>query len=587
VLDPKTFARRYDATITKLEDHSLLFTGDNIYRDEYDLAYDAPLKKITALKIEVLPHPDLPKGGPGRNPNGGFSLTELTVAALPAGESKEPVNVPLHNASADVSPETVAQAIDGKADLHWRVGGGKHKAATAVFQFKEPLTLEDGATLSLRILSNFFSAEAPGRIRVSVTGDEKAVASGVPMEIEQILLTPTDQRTPEQLAAVKKQFLITTPLLASQHAMIETLRNAEPQQPTTLVMRERTRPRITRIHHRGEYLQPSEPVEPNVPAVLHPLPANVKRDRLALARWLVDPENPLVARVTINRMWMQYFGRGIVETVDNFGTMGDRPTHPELLDWLATEFMRQNWSLKTMHRMIVTSATYRQSSVVTPKLLEKDPANVLLARAPRLRVEGEIIRDIALCASGLMNDRIGGPSVFPPQPPDISERAYGPFPWPTSTGPDRYRRGMYTYLKRTTPYPALITFDGTSAETTCTRRIRSNTPLQALTTMNDIVYTEAAQAMAKRVMDDCDGEEDRARFAMRLCVGRDPQPSEVQRLVAFYKAELEHFHGQADPKAVALAPGTAAPKDVDLPERAAWTMVCRAVLNLDETMTKD
>jgi hypothetical protein len=587
VLDPKKFSRKYDATITKLDDHSLLFTGDNIYRDEYDLTYEAPLKKITALKIEVLPHPDLPKGGPGRNPSGGFALTELTVMAAPIDGSKEAIDVALQNPSADASPETVAQAIDGKADLHWKVGAGQHKAATAVFQFKEPLTLDEGATLSLKILSNFFSAEGPGRIRVSATSDDKAVASGAPAGIEQILLTPAEQRTPEQLAAIKKQFLLTTPVLAAQHAKIEALRTSEPQQPTTLVMRERTRPRVTQIHHRGEYLQPSEPVEPNVPAVLHPLPPNIRRDRLALARWLVDPENPLVARVTMNRMWMQYFGRGIVATVDDVGTMGDRPSHPELLDWLATELVRQNWSLKTMHRLIVTSATYRQSSVVTPNLLEKDPSNILLARAPRLRVEGEIVRDIALCAAGLMNDRIGGPSVFPPQPPDISERAYGPFPWPTSTGPDRYRRGMYTYLKRTTPYPALITFDGSSAETTCTRRIRSNTPLQALTTLNDIVYTEAAQAMAKRVIDDRDGEADRACYAMRLCVGRNPQPSEVERLVAFYKVELEHFHGQADPKEVALAPGAAAPKDVDLPELAAWTMVCRAVLNLDETMTKD
>jgi hypothetical protein len=311
----------------------------------------------------------------------------------------------------------------------------------------------------------------------------------------------------------------------------------------------------------------------------------LKHDRMGLALWLVDPDNPLMARVMVNRMWSKYFGRGIVNTVDDFGTMGEPPSHPELLDWLATEFIRQGWSMKAMHRMIVTSATYRQSSNVSKELLEKDPANVLLARAPRLRVDGEIVRDIALSAAGILNDRIGGPSVFPPQPPGISEGAYSPFPWPTSEGPDRYRRGMYTYQKRTTPYPMLITFDGPTSELTCTRRIRSDTPLQALTTLNDTVFVEAAQRMARRIVDDtpgCDTDQ-RARLVMRLCVGRTPSDDEVNRVVKFYNAELQRFEDEkADPVKVA-----GISNKTDAPELAAWTLVCRSALNLDETLTKD
>jgi hypothetical protein len=342
---------------------------------------------------------------------------------------------------------------------------------------------------------------------------------------------------------------------------------------------------VTNIHHRGEYLQTEEAVTPGVPAILHPMPPGAKHDRMGLALWLVDPNNPLMARVTVNRMWSKYFGRGIVNTVDDFGMMGEPPSHPELLDWLATEFIRQGWSMKAMHRLIVTSATYRQSSNFSPELLEKDPANVLLARAPRLRVDGEIVRDIALSAAGLLDDKVGGPSVFPPQPPGISESAYQPFPWPTSAGPDRYRRGMYTFQKRTTPYPMLITFDGPTSDITCTRRNRSNTPLQALTTLNDVVYVEAAQRMARRIIDESPDTDAAARasLAMRLCIGRTPDDDEVKRIVAFYQKELQRLQDKkADPAAVAGATGRP-----DTPELAAWTLVCRSVLNLDETLTKD
>jgi hypothetical protein len=362
-----------------------------------------------------------------------------------------------------------------------------------------------------------------------------------------------------------------------------------PPFPTTLVMQERAVPRVTRIMHRGEFLQPKEEVQPGVPAILPPLPKG-PQNRLALARWLVSPENPLIGRVTMNRVWAQYFGRGIVNTVEDFGVMGERPSNPELLDWLATELVRQNWSMKAMHRLIVTSATYRQSSRVTPELQHKDPSNVLLARGPRMRVEAETVRDIALAASGLLNEKIGGPSVYPPQPPGVSELSYGAMTWPTSEGPDRYRRGLYTYLKRTAPYPGLIVFDGPTSELVCARRIRSNTPLQALTTLNDTVFVEAAQAMGRRVVEQIqtDDPEARIRQIFRLCVARAPDPSELTRIKAFYETQVKRFRDkQADPAPVALRDPKVIPSGMDLPEVAAWTMVARTVMNLDETVTKE
>jgi hypothetical protein len=324
--------------------------------------------------------------------------------------------------------------------------------------------------------------------------------------------------------------------------------------------------------------------------VLPGFPKGEKPDRLALARWLVSEENPLIGRVTMNRIWNHYFGRGIVATVEDFGTMGEKPSNPELLDYLATELPRQHWSMKAMHRLIVTSATYRQSSGVTPELEQKDPQNILLARGPRLRVEAEIVRDVALDASGLLTDKVGGPSVFPPQPAGVEELSYGPLAWKTSVGPDRYRRGMYTYLKRTAMYPGLVTFDEPSSELVCPRRNRSNTPLQALTTLNDEVFNEAARAMAARLMKDipADDAKARAEYAFRLCLSRRPADDELTQIVSFYDAQLSRFKTKnADAVKLTMIDPANPPKNIDVNELAAWTTVSRAILNLDETVTKE
>jgi len=292
--------------------------------------------------------------------------------------------------------------------------------------------------------------------------------------------------------------------------------------------------------------------------------------------------------VTMNRFWEQYFGHGLVETVEDFGTQGERPTHPELLDWLATEFVRQNWDIKAMHKLIVMSATYRQSSRATPALIEKDPNNRLFARGPRFRVPAETVRDIALQASGLLSPKIGGPSVFPYQPDGIWTQIYSGDKWEMSKGEDKHRRGLYTFWRRTSPYPAFMSFDATSRELICTRRPRSNTPLQALTTLNDPAYVEAAEALARRMMKEVNGDSSkRAAYGFRICTSRAPRKDELKRIAALYQEELSRFK-QDEPAAEKMATselGKPAEK-MRLEELAAWTVVANVLLNLDETITK-
>jgi hypothetical protein len=318
-------------------------------------------------------------------------------------------------------------------------------------------------------------------------------------------------------------------------------------------------------------------------------------NRLGLAEWLVSDDNPLTARVTVNRFWEQIFGHGIVETSEDFGTQGDLPTHPELFDWLATEFMRDGWSMKKIKRTIVTSATYRQSSRVTPELLERDPYNKLLARGPRFRVDAETVRDIALATSGLLSSRIGGPSVFPYQPEGVWDQPYSGVKWVENSGENRYRRGVYTFIRRTSAYPSLLTFDAPSREFCTVRRVRTNTPLQALTTLNDPVFFEAARALALRVRKEAGQTPDaRAAYAFRLCLSRHPTQAELERVLAFYRQELEHYKsdpkaatdvlGGASAKVASTVPIAAGQPDSDM---AAWTMVSNVLLNLDEAITKE
>ena len=364
------------------------------------------------------------------------------------------------------------------------------------------------------------------------------------------------------------------------------LKKAKPDPSSTLVMQERDMPRDTFFLIKGDFTRKGNKMDPGVPAVLHPLKAGPKAGRLDLARWIADPANPLTPRVLINRVWQQYFGLGLVETENDFGLQGTPPSHPELLDWLATELIEQKWSLKAMHRLIVTSATYRQASTNRPELAKADPRNRLLARQSRLRLEAEVVRDVALSASGLLNPKIGGPGVHPPQPEGVYAFTQVQRDWKADTGPDRYRRGMYTYFWRSAPHPALMAFDAPDANATCTRRNRSNTPLQALTLLNDKGFFEFAQALASRVLSEAPKDEiAQIRHAFQLCLARQPNSAERDRLQALLSMLEEHLAG--DPKEAArLAPANL-PRDVSATQAAAWTLVARVLLNLDEFITRE
>ena len=344
------------------------------------------------------------------------------------------------------------------------------------------------------------------------------------------------------------------------------LREAEPKIPTTLILRERSQPRESFVHKRGDFLDRGPDVTGGVPAVLPPLKsAGEHATRLDFARWLVSAENPLTPRVVMNRDWLQFFGRGLVETEDDFGTQGTPPTHPELLDWLAVEFAR-DWDAKAMHRRMVTSATYRQSSALRRDLNSRDPQNKLLARQARLRLDAEIVRDVALSAAGSLTAKLGGASVFPPQPEGVFDFTQDPKPWNAASGGDRYRRGMYTHFWRSSPYPMLMAFDAPAANVSCTRRLRSNTPLQSLTLANDQAFYECAAALAERVSVETADPNSRALLAFRLCLSRDPTAAESELLTRLTQQEL-----------------AGSPSD----QPAAWTRICRVLLNLDETITRE
>lgn len=419
-------------------------------------------------------------------------------------------------------------------------------------------------------------------------------------EVQTALLLLPEQRNEEQEKAAFAAFRDQDAGYKELKKKLDRFKKDEPRITTTMVLAERAKPRESYVFIKGDFTRKGAPVTPGVLPILNPFPAAEKPSRLELAHWIVDPRNPLTARVQVNRMWQQYFGRGLVETENDFGTQGIPPTYPELLDWLANEFMAPTahpssrltphaprpWSLKAMHRLIVTSATYRQSSRSRPDLVSVDANNKLLARQSRLRLDAEIVRDVSLSASGLLNPKVGGPSVFPPQPDGVMTLGQSRREWKPDEGADRYRRGMYTFFWRATPHPALMVFDSADGFSACTRRPRSNTPLQALTLLNDQAFMEFAQALAARILQaEAQPNPERVEQAFRLCLGRKPSPAERQRLLDLLNKELAAFEKAPD-DALALLPPKPDPT-LNPAQLAAWTTVSRVLLNLDETITRE
>ena len=596
VLTPKSLAAGGDVVLRAEADGSVLASGPNPGETTYTIEALAGLPRITAIRLEALPDPTLPKGGPGRDPYGNFQLNGFDVQA--GGSHLSIKSIRADEAVGGTGVDTFFPASlprDAYAPRGWRIDASREEKRLPrqiVFTLAQPLeTLAGVITIRLKH-QGAAVGQSLGRFRLSVTSSptpQRVVELSAKLRpvLDLAAADRTEQQRKDLAAFYRASAVSLKPVRDRIVALQKDLKALAI--PTALVMRERVayeRPSAF-VRRRGSFMDKGEQVYADVPAALHPLRDDQMPNRLGLARWLADEENPLTARVAVNRAWEQFFGRGIVETSEDFGTQGAPPSHPELLDWLATEFLHQEWRTKAIHRLIVTSATYRQSSDVSPALEERDPYNRLLARGPRFRLEAEMVRDSVLAASGLLSPRIGGPSVFPPQPDGIWDIPYSSEKWKPSEGEDRYRRGLYVFIRRSAAYPSFMTFDATSREHTTVRRVRTNTPLQALTALNDEAYFEAAQALAARVLRDRANASpsDRATYAFRLVATRTPKPEELARIAASYGRQLERF--RKDPDAAARTINGYAIEGVDAAEQAAWTLVANALLNLDEAVTKE
>jgi len=565
--------------------------GDTTKNDVYTLTFPPSPEPIRALRLEALPDPSLPGGGPGltwyEGPLGDFFLADFQVLvknkpAKFSGSSESFANAWLGGKASDAS-----KAIDGDLQTGWSANGNQGKRSIAVFNLETPIP--PGKSWTLKMTFGRHYAASLGLFRLSATSQTGAKASPMSAEAERALAAWPESQ-PEDKAALLKHYAELAPGFAETRKKIQELRGQMPRPATTLILKERPadNARVTRLRHRGEYLSPKEPVPPAFPAFLPKPNGADPGNRLAMARWLVSRDNPLTARVTVNRQWAALFGQGIVKTVDDFGLQGETPSHPELLDWLAIHFMEDGWSLKRLHRMLVLSATYRQSSAARPDLAAIDPDNRLCARGPRHRLDAEMIRDGALKAAGLLSKKMGGPGVFPPQPPTITtEGTYGPLTWTPSTGEDRYRRSIYTFAKRTAPFAQAQTFDAPSGEACTARRDRSNTPLQALLLLNDPALLEAARALGQMALSSSQDDGKRARELFSRVLTREPTPGEIADMVAFAR-EQEALFASEPSRALALAglDPKSSGKPADAAKLAAWTALARLILNLDETLVK-
>ncbi|MCY3777232.1 MAG: DUF1553 domain-containing protein, partial [Candidatus Aminicenantes bacterium] len=552
-LDPVTYFSLGGAELTRQEDGSLLASGPKPGRETYVVVTETQVEGITAIRLETLTDPSLPHGGSSRSSEGDFLLTEFEVVAEPLSAPGSSSPVMFSGAAAEIDPvlSGIRRALDGEPTTGWSNGdaalddsdptGSSHKNRVerqAIFIPRAPLGFPGGTRLTIRLRhEGEHPGKTIGRFRFSVTRDQDPTRNVMlPTRAERVLAVPAGQRTERQLQVLNDYYRGIAPLLTPTRQRLSELLAFWKQltSPNSLVMKELEKPRTSHVFIKGSFLYPGKEVQPGVPSVLHPLPeSDTPPDRLTLARWLVSPENPLVGRVTMNRLWADHFGRALVNSPENLGTQGERPTHPALLDWLATEFVEQNWSMKAMHRLIVTSATYRQVSRIGDSLHERDPNNQLYARGPRFRMDAEMIRDSALSAAGLLSLRPYGPSVFPPQPRGLLDTLYVPDTWISGRGDDRYRRGLYTFFKRILPYPFYANFDAPSRETACVARKRSNTPLQALNLMNDQTFLEAARGLASRMVSETGpGVADRIAHGFRLCLGRRPSEAELEEWMA-------------------------------------------------------
>ncbi len=599
ILEPASFKSTGGTTLSLLPDHSLLAGGPNPEHDIYEIEAPVPTPPVVVVRLEALTHESLPGNGPGRYSNGNFVLGEFELEVISGAGA--PMKVALASASADYSQNgyEIQKTIDGRLESGngWAVDGPvRHASATAIFVLAQPLTIPAGSRLKVRLRQEALSSHGIGRVRLSVSGDATA---GAPDTLAALAKKEPSTRSEAEAKTLRETFLqLAAPAeVRAQNTALTGLREKrktfQAGIPSTMVMQDMEKHRDTFLLVRGQYDKHGDKVTAGVPARFGALAATTKPNRLDLARWLVDPSHPLTARVTVNRFWQQIFGVGLVKTTEDFGLQGEFPSHLELLDWLARDLIENRWDIKRLQRLLVTSAAYRQGVQASPALLERDPENRLLARGPRQRLAAEVIRDSALVASGLLVNTVGGPSVYPYQPPglwnELNDRAGYSREYAAEKGPNLYRRSLYTFWKRTVPPPTMQLFDAPEREFCVARRSSTTTPLQALALLNDPQFVEAARKLAERMMQQGGAVlHSRLDFGSWAVLSRPVHPAEARVFQKLYEVSLREF--RADPASaqkvlqVGDSPLNTA---LDPADFAATTQVARALLNLDEFISKN
>ncbi len=583
------------AVLKPRADSAIVASGVYKPRDTYTLTFDMPSENISAVRLEYLKDASLPNGGPGRNPSDqNIVTTEFKVEVQPASGGKAE-KIGLTNPRADVEQGgfPIGNALLGKPETGWAYAPQNTMPHVAVFDLQKPVSLR-GGKLIVTIRQDYQSYTA-GCLRISYCASDPKGLRAELQSLGEVAAIPTDMRSTDQakrlIEEFRKQDVELGPsykAYAENEKAIAALDGQIARIPITHEL-PADKQRVTRIHQRGNFMDPGETVKGDVPPAFHPLPEGAPKNRLGAAQWIVSKQNPLTPRVAVNRIWARMFGEGIVETEEDFGTQGTAPTNPQLLDWLAATFRDDlNWSMKGLCKTIVMSATYQQSPTPSAEAAKRDPRNRLFSHGPRFRLSAEMVRDQALSIAGLLSPKIGGASVMPPQPDGIWHTVYSGAKWETSKGDDKYRRGLYTYWRRSSPYPAMTTFDAGSGEFCVVRRIRTNTPLQALVTLNDPAYVEAAGALGNAMLTaQLPDLKSRLIYGFRRATSRTPSDPEIKNLLKLYAETDERFkYHSADAKSLLKSANCSPINGHTSAEQADFTVIANVLLNLDEVLTK-